>query len=158
MWGRAHSVAQPIEGERWAESAAYLRGIVLFNRGYYWEAHEAWESLWHAHGRRGAVATILRALIKLAAAGVKVREGRPGGVRTHAARAAALFEGVREHLGRYYLGLDLDECVAHARAISNDPHLDPGEAEAAASCVFAFELVPKERPCSESSTSSGQHG
>ncbi|TGQ49534.1 DUF309 domain-containing protein, partial [Mesorhizobium sp. M1C.F.Ca.ET.210.01.1.1] len=23
-------------------------GIDLFNHGYYWEAHEAWEPLWHA--------------------------------------------------------------------------------------------------------------
>src|SRR5262245_50227688 len=59
----------------------YLRGVELFNAGYYWEAHEVWEWLWHAQGRRGAAAVVLKGLIKLAAAGVKVRERREHGVR-----------------------------------------------------------------------------
>ena len=46
----------------------------LFNAGYYWEAHEAWESLWHMAGRVGPLADFLKGLIKLAAAGVKLRE------------------------------------------------------------------------------------
>ena len=66
----------------------FLRGVELFNAGYYWEAHEVWEGLWHADGRRGPTADVLKALIKLAAAGVKVREGRENGVRTHCRRAA----------------------------------------------------------------------
>ena len=64
--------------------------IELFNAGYYWEAHEAWEGLWHAHGRRGATADLIKGLIKLAAAGVKVRERRPRGVITHSRRAASV--------------------------------------------------------------------
>lgn len=62
----------------------------LFNHGYYWEAHEVWESLWIAAGRRGAWALLLQGLIKLAAAGVKCREGRREGVRRHAVRAGEL--------------------------------------------------------------------
>ena len=91
LFGVVHATAEPIEDGRWEASALYRRGVELFNAGYYWEAHEAWEPLWHAHGRRGVIADVLRALIKLAAAGVKVLEGRPDGVRTHASRAAALF-------------------------------------------------------------------
>ena len=67
-----------MEKSQW--SAWFLRGIALFNAGYYWEAHEFWEDLWHVEGRKGPTADVLRALIKFAAAGVKVREGRPGGV------------------------------------------------------------------------------
>ena len=59
-----------------AASPMFRRGVALFNAGYYWEAHEAWEGLWHAYGRRGPTADVLKALIKLAAAGVKVREGQ----------------------------------------------------------------------------------
>src|SRR5258708_8137214 len=69
--------------DRWYESRAYLRGADLFNHGFYWEAHEAWESLWHACGRSGPTADFLRGLIKLAAAGGKVREGAPQGVACH---------------------------------------------------------------------------
>lgn len=46
----------------------YLRGIDLFNHGFYWESHEAWEAVWISAGRRGSVADFLKALIKVAAA------------------------------------------------------------------------------------------
>ena len=46
--------------------------VKLFNAGYYWESHEAWESLWHLAGRTGWLADYLKGLIKLAAAGVKL--------------------------------------------------------------------------------------
>jgi uncharacterized protein len=74
------------------ESNPHFRfGLDLFNHGYYWEAHEVWEELWHAAGRQGALADFLKALIKLAAAGVKAREGNQNGVIKHARRAAELF-------------------------------------------------------------------
>ncbi len=144
---RAQSPAAPIEGDNWAASAAYLRGAALFNAGYYWEAHEAWEPLWHAHGRRGPTAAVIQGLIKLAAAGVKVREGRPAGVRSHASRAALLFEQSRSRAGRYQLGLDLDEWIARARRVSEHPPIDQAGPTAAVACVFAFRLEPRsQRP------------
>src|SRR3954452_20236915 len=54
-----------LDPEQWAANRTYLFGIDLFNAGYYWEAHEQWEALWHACGRRGATATFLKALIQL---------------------------------------------------------------------------------------------
>jgi len=114
--------------------------VELFNAGYYWEAHEAWEGLWHAYGRHGAAADVLKALIKLAAAGVKVREGQEHGVRTHAGRAALLFASARKQVGRHQLGLDLDQWTEHARQVAADPPRDPGPAGAAVSRVFAFQL------------------
>ena len=71
------------------EETAY--GFDLFNRGYYWEAHEAWERRWVAENRTGDMADVLKGLIKLAAAGVKAREGKPEGVRRHGRRAEELF-------------------------------------------------------------------
>ena len=71
-FGRERSTLAPIDTIKTVDSAPFLRGIALFNAGYYWEAHDAWESLWHAHGRRGVVADVIKALIKLEAAGVKV--------------------------------------------------------------------------------------
>ena len=101
--------------ESWWKSQ-FLRGVELFNAGYYWEAHEVWEELWHAEGRRGPTADVLKALIKLAAAGVKVREGRENGVRTHCRRAAASVRG-GGRAGRVLtqLGLDLDLWAERAR-------------------------------------------
>jgi hypothetical protein len=93
-FGHVEPTAQPLDPFSWQSNANYLYAIDLFNHGYYWEAHEAWESLWHAAGRTGPTANFLKGLIKLAAAGVKAREGRAAGVRTHAQRAAELFGGV----------------------------------------------------------------
>jgi hypothetical protein len=145
LFGRGHSTANPIEQDRWEGSPEYRRGIDLFNAGFYWEAHEAWESLWHAHGRRGPIAEVLQALIKLAAAGVKVREGRPGGVRTHASRAAILFARARAQAGPHLLGLDLDDWVARALALSQNPPIDLAPRGTPVSRVFDFRLEPRPR-------------
>jgi predicted metal-dependent hydrolase len=133
----------PVEADGWEVSAPYLRGVALFNAGYYWEAHEAWESLWHAAGRKGPVADVLKGLIKLAAAGVKVREGQPHGITTHARRAAELFESVHDRAGRHVLGLDLAEWAAVARRIAASPPLDPGPPDARVTRVFPDRLEPR---------------
>jgi hypothetical protein len=132
-----------IKTDEWADSPSYLLGIALFNAGYYWEAHEAWEALWLAHGRRGPVAAVLQALIKLSAAGVKVREGRPAGVRSHAAGAGQLFAESRGQGGRYRLGLDLDEWINRCRAIANHPPQDHAAPSSPVSVVFDFLIEPR---------------
>ena len=63
-------------------------GIDPFNHGYYWEAHEAWEGLWQSAKATPQLRLIYKGLILLAAAGVKVREGKLHPARRHAARAA----------------------------------------------------------------------
>jgi hypothetical protein len=135
---------EPIQGDHWAQSAAYLRGIALFNAGYYWEAHESWELLWHAHGRRGATADLLKGLIKLAAAGVKVRQHQRHGIITHAQRAAAHFAAARDQGGRNQLGLNLDDWVATAQAIAAAPPNDPMPPGAPVSVVFTVRIEPCE--------------
>lgn len=139
--GRSEAVPA-VESDDWRGSAAYLRGVDLFNDGYYWEAHEAWEPLWHAHGRRGPQADAIKALIKLAAAGVKVREGQPRGVATHAGRAAALLEGVARKVGPRLLGLDLLAMAAESRRIAERPPADSSLPGAAVAVVFDFRIEP----------------
>ena len=133
----------PISNGDWAGSAFYQRGFALFNAGYYWEAHEMWEGLWHASGRRGTTADFLKGLIKLAAAGVKAREGRPGGVARHSARAAALFEKTRDATGREkYLGLGVEWLTATANELVAKPPGQPIEI-APVEVVFDFQLLPR---------------
>ena len=128
---------EPIDPENWQASTEYLRGIELFEHGYYWEAHEVWESLWHAAGRTGPIADFLKALIKLAATGVKVREGNAAGVTAHSRRAGELLRRVSEALldqqtaGKSWLGFDLtkliefaDEAI-HVRPIASDGEMPP---------------------------------
>ena len=142
-FGHVAARSAPIDPCNWAESRAYLVGCDLFNLGYYWEAHETWEGLWHACGRRGATADFLKGLIKLAAAGVKAREGRPQGVARHAARAAELFAGVRAAHGEGgYLGLELERLISIARRLASDP-ISPSRSTAPVEIVFDFELLPR---------------
>jgi hypothetical protein len=114
--------------EHWDECPEYLRGIDLFNFGYWWESHEAWEGVWRACGRRGPAADFLKGLIKLAAAGVKHRQGRLDGVRSHARRAAALWRGAPSD---NTFGLSVPGLVALADAIAlhgwpeQGPYLHP---------------------------------
>jgi hypothetical protein len=118
----------------------FVRGAALFNAGYYWEAHEVWEGLWHAYGRRGVLADVVKALIKLAAAGVKVREGQEHGVRVHARRAADLFASARGAGESRLLGLNLDEWAERCRCVAEAPPRDPGPVGCAVARVFAFQI------------------
>jgi hypothetical protein len=138
--GRTARAWRPATPNLGAVPASFLRGAELFDAGYYWEAHEVWEGLWHAEGRRGATADALKGLIKLAAAGIKVREGRESGVRTHARRAAECFAAARRQGGANPLGLDLDQWIERARAIAENPPTDPGSRDAAVTRVFEFQV------------------
>jgi predicted metal-dependent hydrolase len=124
MYGGEHPVPAAPDPFRWSDSPDYLYGIDLFNHGYYWEAHEQWEGLWHACGRTGAIADFLKALIKLAAAGVKARERRPAGVTRHARRAAELFQSVAEQAAgstSSFMGLDLRQLARQASELAASP-------------------------------------
>jgi len=124
-----------------AERQAMLdRGIALFDAGYYWEAHELWEVLWHVFGRHGPKADVLKGLIKLAASGVKVREKQRHGVVTHASRAAETFVKARDCGGERLFGFDLNELINLARAIADKPPEDVSLREARVAIVFDFQL------------------
>lgn len=146
------SVPDPLDPERWWQSEAYLHGIDLFNHGYYWEAHEEWEGLWNAAGRRGPVSEFLKGLIKLTAAGFKAREGHPDGVRKHAQRAAAHFQATLGMLdtSRFAgFGLaDLLEFARHVEAHAGEWPRHPGEPVVV---VFDRVLSPAPPPAREPS-------
>jgi hypothetical protein len=131
-----------IDPVRWRECQAYLAGVDLFNHGYYWEAHEAWESAWHACGRKGAVGDFLRGLIKLAAAGCKAREQRPAGVRRLAAGAEAHFAHVAAALApaETFMGLRPAELRALAGEVAQGRNLRAAPPEERVSVVFDFVL------------------
>ncbi len=135
----------PPDPDRWRLCQPYLYGIDLFNHGYYWEAHEVWEGLWHACGRSGRTADFLKGLIHLAAAGVKVRQRLPQGVKSHSRRAAELFRQSAAEAGTEepcYLGLSLGNLLRNAQQIA--VATIPGKAAEtdAVTPVFDFVLSP----------------
>ena len=120
----------PPDPENWRSCPDYLYGIDLFNHGFYWEAHEAWEGLWVACGRRGTQATYLQALINLAATGFKARWGSSRGMRANAETAARLFGAAAQQLGsqsRRYMGFDVHALGADAIALRDKPPKDNPE-------------------------------
>jgi predicted metal-dependent hydrolase len=73
-----------------AANSRWLYALDLYNAGFYWEAHEVWEGFWNALGRTTPEAQFVQGLIHLAAAAVKIREGKPVGVARHRKRARDL--------------------------------------------------------------------
>ena len=138
-YGRAHAVVAPLTPEGWRENDAYRHGVDLFNRGYYWEAHEAWENLWQRAGRSGPVAGFLNALILLAAAGVKIREGTPKGARRHARKALGFLETIPA-VHRDFLGMRTSALIAFARSV----HEAPPDDHVTGQIVFDYRLSLEE--------------
>jgi hypothetical protein len=81
---------------------------------------------------------VVKGLIRLAACGVKGREGRTDGVTGHAAAAARLFASAAEH-GATQLGLSLPKLERLAAGANPTP--GPKE-EPPVRVVFPFKLVP----------------
>ncbi len=82
--------------------SCYVQGVVLYHRGMYWHAHEAWETCW-----RKAVEperTLLRALIQIAAAMVHLSRRNVRGTRALLDRAEENLEGVHGEI----LGLSVE--------------------------------------------------
>ena len=133
--------AEPLDPERWQTSHRYLLGIDLFNHGYYWEAHEAWEAVWNTQGRRGTIATFLKCLIQLAVVAVKVRQGMRDAAIAHARRAAELAHLVRSAIDQpRFMGLDVAEVEQRSLQLAASP---PANAESdGVAPIFAFALAP----------------
>jgi len=77
-------------------SDEFFYAVDLFHYGYHWESHVWWEALWHKLGRKGEQADFLKALIKLAAAMVKLRLDSLPAATGHLKRAQELFEPLAE--------------------------------------------------------------
>ena len=143
--GVRHHPPTPVSPDDWASSRDYLHGIDLFNHGYYWEAHEVWEGLWHAGGRAGTTADFLKGLIQMSAAGVKVRQGMPRGVASLGGGAAELFQKVLDALGAagpHYLGLNVNELADFVRGLAAQPDREAPSVGRAAVRVFSVMLRP----------------
>lgn len=95
----------------------------------------------------------LKGLIKLAAAGVKAREGKPAGTRSHARRAAELFEQAQAELPdgmAIYMGLDMTKLAEGARRVAEDPPQPSWSGSMpAVEIVFALALQPEDEPASD---------
>ena len=121
-YGEQPESVPPIDPQAWIDSPEYLYGIDLFNHGFYWEAHEEWEGLWHTHERRGPVADFLKGLIQLAVVGVKILQEKPESAQRHAKRASELLQQAQGELKiEQFLGLSFAELQTVASEMISDP-------------------------------------
>ena len=106
-----HGVEATVELE---PREAWLYGIDLFNTRYFWEAHEAWEKVWQAapEGTRGR--EVVKGLIQIAAALLKLHLGNEAAARRLAGRGAKRIEAAAAHHG-VFRGLELGPVVQAAR-------------------------------------------
>jgi predicted metal-dependent hydrolase len=105
----------PWQPGNWERLDDWLFGVDLFNRFYFWEAHEAWEGLWAASPRDEAPALLLQGLIQIAAALLKLHLGAVDGAQTLAAAGIGrLQRAAAQH--RQLLGLDLAATVDELNA------------------------------------------
>ncbi len=148
---RQRPAPPPLDPERWDENHSYLYGLDLFNNGYYWEAHDEWDRLLKATGADTLAGLFLKGLLKMAAAGIKVRENSIHGVRRHAASAGEVFADVAAETNEdYFCGLVLTEmqfAADRAAQLVYKKNMPPGKPIR----VFPFALIPRRRPLSESS-------
>ncbi|WP_292338084.1 DUF309 domain-containing protein [Mesorhizobium sp.] len=130
-----NSEAIPVAEEASLDSDMFVWGIDLFNHGYYWEAHEAWEGLWQVADRGAPLRTLFKGLILLSAAGVKIREGKQAAAVRHAGRAAALLRRLMNAPDRTI-----------ERALGMSPAVLAEHAEAAARIPAALQTPPPGQP------------
>ncbi len=111
---------------RWDER--FFRGIELFNRKKFFEAHEEWEKLWMAVPKDDSLRDFYKGLIQAAAVYEHVRRGNSAGARGLLASAPSL---LAPHAPRT-LGLDvralladLDQTHRHFQAVSDTASVRP---------------------------------
>ena len=138
-YGQKHEPPPFRTPEKWRSNRAYLRGLDYFNRGWWWEAHEAWESYWHvADGRDEVQHDLFKALIQLAACALNRERGSDAGAARLLFSAVKLLERLHTGAGGQRLcGLDLDRVVGNAHKFLAEPTTDDAPA------VNGFYLRPE---------------
>jgi len=118
-FGHADEPPPLLPPRRWRESTSYLWGVDLYNHGFLWESHEAWEGLWHVSKPDRVQALFLQGLIQCAAAWLKIAMEQPQGLARLSALALEKLDEVARAAGPVYMGLDLDAFRADVRAFAD---------------------------------------
>ena len=105
MFEQQEPQTTPLTKKNYSTHQDYLYSLDLINNGYYWEAHAYLEAIWNEANRKGNVADLCKALIKVAAFGVKRRQEQMEPAIAHLKRAEELFKS----LPSLFLGLNIQQ-------------------------------------------------
>jgi len=107
--------------EEWRDCEPYLYAMDLFNHGYWWEAHEALETVWLAAGQRASVCgRFVQGLIQVAGAQLKRLTNEPRGAQSltmSGCEKLSVAEGI-------YLGIEVSALIIEVKRCLNE---DRGE-------------------------------
>lgn len=127
--------------EEWAACEEYLYGCDLYNHGYWWEAHEAWEGLWRVCPKDSVQKRFLQGLIQVSACHLKLRLGRRDGVERLRGSSREHLKAALERLtSPPYMGLELFEFMQRVDRYYDALLAAPGRPEHDARCFPYIEL------------------
>jgi len=91
--------------DQWKTLEGYLHGVDLFNRFYFWEAHESWKTLWTTQPHDSEASRFIQGLISVTASFLKLH-------MTEASSAWRLWLAASNHLGpfigKHWMGIDVE--------------------------------------------------
>lgn len=114
----AEDVAEYFVPEDWGRNEDYLFGVDLYNHGFMWEAHEAWEGLWHQAKHDELQAEHLQGLIQCSAAALKIPMEQPKGLAKLSENGTRRLERVARESGGQFMGVDLWDFIDAFRAFA----------------------------------------
>lgn len=126
-YGHEESEPEYIAPEAWSDNEEYLYGVDLYNHGFFWESHEAWEGLWlKCESVDETQRQFLQALIQLSAATLKILMKQPTGFKKLSKIGSERLQNIAKEIDGRYMGLDLK---AHATAFQKFAANDPDSPE-----------------------------
>ncbi len=100
--------APPLAPEDWKKNELYLYGVDLYNHAFWWEAHEAWEAVWHTTHKESDYGQYIQGLIQISASFIKWQIKEESGVLALYKRGSERLKHVQKtHV--QYMGLNLNE-------------------------------------------------
>ena len=110
LFGQEGAADDSFDTQQWQQSESYLYGVDLFNHGYFWEAHEAWEGIWKSAPTGSLADLFLRGLIQLAAAMLQRETGKLAGMRSLSRKGLERLRQVARQESNF-CGLELESWI-----------------------------------------------
>ncbi len=115
-YGRPADGTPPPDESSWSSHAEYLHACDLYNHGWFWEAHEAWEDQWRRTPRGRRERLVLQGLIQVAAAHLKAGIGAEAGACRLSRRGTEKLRRAARAGAPDGLGVPLDRFAAEVEA------------------------------------------
>lgn len=119
------TIPRVLSPESWRINENYLYGVDLYNFAYFWEAHEAWEGLWHR--AEDDYRLFLQGLIQISAALIKRHMRMLKPLRTLSAAGSDKLREVQSRLeppSETFMGINMGEFLSRLDGFFAPFHFD----------------------------------